>query len=148
MYHLKKHYGSVLSFVQKERLHWDSVSPSGREPFEDATDLKILYNDWPYGLDPDVTHLVVWVKFLLEDDPDTGFLTPEHYRLIDDFVQKTFCGKDGLPGDKVIWFKNWKSLKSVHALEHFHVMLYQAPTEFLARITSNDRPMCEVVNEV
>lgn len=148
MYHLKKQYGSVLSFVQNERLCWGSVVPSGKAPFEDATDLKIIYNDWPYGIDPDVTHLVVWVKFILEDDPETGFLTPEHHQLIENYVQKTFCSEDGLQRDNVIWFKNWKSLKSVHALEHFHVMLYQAPATFLERITENDRPMCEVVNEL
>lgn len=148
MYHLKRHYGSVLSFVQQERLHWESITPSGRAPFEDSTDLTILYNDWPYGIDPDVTHLVVWVKFVLEDDPVTGFLTPASHRLIDNFVQQTFCGQDGLPSKRVIWFKNWNSLKSVHALEHFHVMLYKAPADLLTRITNNDRPMCEVVEEL
>lgn len=145
MYHLKKNYGSVLTFVQKERLHWDSVTPSGKQPFEDPTDLTVLYNDWPYGIDPEITHLVVWVKFILEDDSETGFLTAKSYQLIDDFVQQTFCGKEGIPSNRVIWFKNWTSLKSVHALEHFHVMLYQAPADVLARITNNDRPMCDVV---
>lgn len=148
MYDLKKHYGSVLAFVQKERLCWSSVCPSGKAPFEEATDLRIIYNDWPYGIDPDVTHLVVWVKFNLEDDPETGLLTPEHHRLIDDYVQKTFCGIDGLQRDQVIWFKNWKQLKSVHALEHFHVMLYQAPSAFLDRITGNDKPMYQVINDL
>lgn len=148
MYHLKKQHGSVLSFVQKERLCWNSISPSGKAPFEEATDLRIIYNDWPYGIDPDVIHLVVWLKFDLEDDPETGLLTPEHHQLIDDYVQKTFCSKDGLQRDKVIWFRNWKSLKSVHALDHVHVMLYQAPAAFLDRITGNDKPMCEVVNDL
>lgn len=148
MYYLRKQYGSVLTFVQKERLCWGSVSPSGKAPFEDATDVRILYNDWPYGIDPNVTHLVVWVKFILEDDPETGFSTPEHHQLIENYVQATFCGQDGLERENVIWFKNWKSLKSVHALEHFHVMLYKAPVTFLDRITGSDRPMCEVVNEL
>lgn len=148
MFHLKKSYGSVLAFVQRERLRWDLITPSGAAPFENADDYRILYNDWPYGIDPDITHLVVWVKFLLEDDPETGFLTTESHELVEDFVQRAFCGKDGLDRDKVIWFKNWKSLKSVHALEHFHVMVYQAPAAFLSKITGDDKPMCEIVEDL
>lgn len=112
-------------------------------PFANAADYTILYNDWPYGIDPDITHLVVWTKFLLEDDPETGFLTRESHKLIDDFVTRTFCTSDGINRDNLIWFKNWKSLKSVHALEHFHVMLYQASPEFLKRITNDDTPMSQ-----
>jgi hypothetical protein len=31
----------------------------------------------------------------------------------------------------VIWFKNWKSLKSVQAVEHFHVMLFDPEPSFV-----------------
>ena len=31
--------------------------------------MRILYNDWPYGLVDGIVHLVVWTKFDLEDDP-------------------------------------------------------------------------------
>jgi len=40
----------------------------------------------------------------------------------------------------VIWFKNWRSLKSVQAVEHFHVMLYDPGLEFVRRITNGDVP--------
>ena len=42
-----------------------------------------------------------------------------------------------------MWFKNWKSLKSVHAVEHFHVMLYRPDAVFLREITNGDVPMTE-----
>lgn len=148
MFKLKRQYGSVLSFVQQERLHWDSISPSAEPLFTNPADYKILYNDWPYGIDRDITHLVVWTKFLLDDDPVTGFLTAEHNDLIDDFVQRTFCTEDGISRENLIWFKNWKSLKSVHALEHFHIMLYRASPEFLEMITSGDKPMSEMVSDL
>lgn len=148
MYKLKQEYGSVLTFIQQKRLYWESTSPSRSLPFTDATEYKILYNDWPYGLDRDITHLVVWTKFLLEDDPATGFLTTEYHSLIEDFVARTFCTQDGISRDKLIWFKNWGSIKSVHALEHFHVMLYKAPTTFLQRITNNDKPMSAVMGDL
>ena len=65
--------------------------------------------------------------------------------MLEDFVSRTFCGEtaDAVPREHVVWFRNWKSLKSVHALEHFHVMLFKAPKEFLAKITEGDRRMAE-----
>lgn len=148
MFKLKQQWGSVLSFVQHSRLHWDSISPSSAPLFTNPTDYKILYNDWPYGIDPNITHLVVWTKFLLENDPDTGLLSPDYHELLESFVQKNFCGECGIARENVIWFQNWKSLKSVHALEHFHIMLYQAPQDFLKRITDDDKPMSEIVDDV
>jgi len=41
---------------------------------------------------------------------------------------------------QVAWFKNWKSLKSVHAVEHFHVMLYDPDMAFIHEITNGDVP--------
>jgi hypothetical protein len=159
MHELKQRYGSVMAFVQNERLHWDSTMPSGDEPFTNPTDYKILYNDWPYGIDHDIIHLVVWCKFPLKDDPLTDDLTPEARQEIEDFVCTTFCGvEDGIPRDRLIWFKNWSRLKSIHALgmlpnietclwsemltelEHFHIMLYRPSEDFVQKITNGDRP--------
>ena len=104
-----------------------------------AEDIKILYNDWPYGIDADIVHLVVWTKFELDDDPDTGLSTAESQKQIHDYVQRTFASKV----KELVWFKNWKSLKSVHAVEHFHVMLYKPDAAFLRDITKGDVPMTE-----
>jgi len=101
--------------------------------------MKILYNDWPYGIDDKIVHLVVWTKFELEDDAVTGLSTPESRQQIDAFVQKTFGAR--LPPANFAWFKNWKSLKSVHAVEHFHVMLYDPDADFVRDITNGDVPM-------
>jgi hypothetical protein len=102
-----------MNFMVNVRLQWTDMIPKGR-PFEDSSDIKILYNDWPYGIDPDIVHLVVWTKFELEDDPDTGLSTPESQREIGEYVQKTF----GRRTSDLVWFKNWKSLKSVHATSY------------------------------
>lgn len=111
-------------------------------------DIKILRNDWPYGIDSRIIHLVVWTKFELQAGPvsssnPTGDLTPEARKQINDYVNKTFvsvCGKEN-----VIWFKNWSSLKSIHAVEHFHVMLFDPNMEFVKRITGSDVPLAEKV---
>ncbi|PGH08691.1 hypothetical protein AJ80_07812 [Polytolypa hystricis UAMH7299] len=137
---IKSTYGSVLKFVVSERLGWgeDDLKPTGARPFEHPNDLKIVYNDWPYAIDTDIVHLVVWTKFELEDDPATDDLTPQARREIDDWVQRTFRSK--IPAENVIWFKNWKSLKSIHSIEHFHVMLRQPDMEVVKEITNGDVP--------
>lgn len=135
---LIKEYGSIMKFMLNVRLQWKDMVPKGR-PFDDPSDIKILFNDWPYGIDPDIVHLVVWTKFELEDDPDTGLSTPESRQEIEEYVQRTF----GTRASEFCWFKNWKSLKSVHAVEHFHVMLYKPDKQFLSDITGGDVPMTD-----
>ncbi|KAI9707961.1 MAG: hypothetical protein M1820_004380 [Bogoriella megaspora] len=139
---IKREYGSVMNFVLKERLRWTDLTPSG-PPFTNPDDYKILYNDWPYGVDPKIIHLVIWTKFDLEDDPETDDLTPKARQEIDEFVRETFCSR--VPSERVIWFKNWRSLKSVHAVEHFHVMLCDPDPRFVEEITGGDVPLAEKV---
>ncbi|KIW19266.1 hypothetical protein PV08_03560 [Exophiala spinifera] len=115
IYYLKKEHGSVLEYVKEFRLKWEDITPSGKPPFEDASDWKILYNDWPYYVEEDITHLVVWTKFTIDEDEQTGLVTPEGTRQIEEFIQRTFLRK-GVTRERIVWFKNWKSLKSVHAL--------------------------------
>ncbi|KAH0033400.1 hypothetical protein KCU78_g2499, partial [Aureobasidium melanogenum] len=55
---LKEQYGSVMNFVMTERLRWQDLVPQG-EPFSNPDDIKILLNDWPYGIDTRIVHLVV-----------------------------------------------------------------------------------------
>lgn len=142
---LVRNYGSIMDFVLKERLKWDDLTPRG-SPFTNPEDIKILHNDWPYGVDERIVHLVVWTKFELEDDPATDDLTPEARQMIDDYVEKTFRSR--VNAEQVIWFKNWKSLKSVHAVEHFHVMLYDPDLAFIEEITHGDVPLSKKAPEV
>ena len=44
-------------------------------------------------------HLVVWTKFVLEDDPETNDLTPKMRKEIDEYVDKTF--RTRVPSDNV-----------------------------------------------
>lgn len=64
-------------------------------------DIKILQNDWPYGIDPQIVHLVIWTKFPLHESPPAATattndnLTPAMRARIDAFVEKTFVKKMG-----------------------------------------------------
>ena len=146
---LIKEYGSVMDFVMQERLKWTDLTPKGG-PFQHPDDYKILYNDWPYGIDTRIVHLVIWTKFELQSVPITsenplGDLTTEAREQIQDFVDKVFvkqCGREN-----VIWFKNWSALKSIHAIEHFHVMLLDPDPVFVRKVTEGDVPMLDKVGK-
>ncbi|KAL7817812.1 hypothetical protein V8C26DRAFT_62513 [Trichoderma gracile] len=141
-YRLARTHGSIADFVLRERLRWDvPVVPRGKAPFQCADDVKILFNDWPYGLDKRIVHLVVWTKFELKASSATGDLTDEARKEIDDFVAKTFRSR--MPDNQVMWFKNWAALKSIHAVEHFHVMLFDPDPEFIKEVTNGDVPQCD-----
>ncbi|KAF3358272.1 Putative endo-1,3(4)-beta-glucanase 2 [Verticillium dahliae VDG1] len=128
-----------MNFVLKYRLGWQApIIPRGR-PFEYEEDLKVLHNDWPYGIDPRIKHLIVWTKFDLEEDPETGDLSDETRRKVDGYVNEAF--RAHMPEDTVIWFRNWSSLKSIHAVEHFHVMLFDPPEGFIQQVTGGDIPL-------
>lgn len=88
---LKQDYGSVMNFILTQRLCWTlPITPRGR-PFELDDDIKVLRNDWPYGIDKRIVHLVVWTKFALEDDVETGDLTDTARAEVDAYVAKAFA---------------------------------------------------------
>lgn len=94
----KRTHGSVKNYILKERLHWSDLNAKAG-PFVDADDFRILHNDWPYGIDPQIVHLVVWTKFSLPEDAATGELTAEGRALVDEFVGKTFLRE--MPRERV-----------------------------------------------
>lgn len=93
-----------MNFVLKERLGWDGedgMKPEGR-PFEKEEDIKVLWNDWPYGIDERIVHLVVWTKFELEDDLETNDLTDQTRGEIEKYVEEKFrrrCGSENVSYD-------------------------------------------------
>ena len=144
----KATYGVITNFVLQERLHWQPLSGcnpdngpvftcEGDVPFSHTADWKILRNDWPYGITPGISHLIVWSKIRLEDEKPEGFLTPESIKLVEAFVRETFVHpllKDASlvdAKDRVLWFRNWTGLQSVRGLEHVHVLLRDVPTHML-----------------
>jgi len=88
---LRQDYGSIVNYILTHRLHWPYPIAARGKPFEFDDDIKILWNDWPYGIDTRIVHLVVWTKFDIEEDPVTGDLTNEARAEIDNFVRKTFA---------------------------------------------------------
>lgn len=136
----KASYGSMTNYLLIHRLPkaWGSppFTPASSVPFNDKSDYSILINDWPYGLTPDITHIVVWSRTVIETNPETGDMTMESRQVVSDFVKRSFVDKLGPDGEaQVLWFKNWVALQSVRALEHIHVMVKGASQKLLEEWT-------------
>ena len=133
----------MVNYVSQERLHWgptaSGVPPRNPVNFADEADYKILLNDWPYGCDGGIYHLVVWMKTKLPVNPKDGSLVEESRQIIEKFVDRVFRkpleGNGDGERDKVLWFKNWTALQSVAALEHFHVLVRDVGEDQLVQWT-------------
>ena len=152
---IKAQYGSMNNYITKERLQW-TVLPSSQlgrlvfevrnsTPFADSEDYKIAWNDWPYGsLEPNVKHLIVWLKKPLKSDSRTGrFLEPE-IRVVQNFVDQMFLApmaERGIAKDKLRWYKNGFDLQSVNAIDHFHVLVKGVPDDLLKQWTGEEEPV-------
>jgi len=123
----------MSNYLIQHRLPWGSppFTSVSTIPFANPQDYKVLLNDWPYGLTPDVTHIVVWSKTPIPTDEKTGHVTEESRGIICEFVHKTFAERLNGDSGRVVWFKNWVALQSVRALEHIHVMVRDASKEDL-----------------
>ena len=134
-------WGSTSNFLLKKRLCWEyKESHDGPQfevkdstPFANSADYKVLRNDWPYGLAPDISHIIVWLKTPIAVKKDDGTITDESKELIEAFVDKTFGQqmRKEVGEDRVLWFKNQWRLQSVRSLEHIHVLVRGAPAHLI-----------------
>lgn len=91
----------------------------------------MLTNDWPYGFESGITHLVVWTKTPIQTDEIRGDVTMPSRQIIEDFVRRYFVADLEQGEERVQWFKNWVSLQSVRGLDHIHVLVKDAPKELI-----------------
>ncbi|PHH82359.1 hypothetical protein CDD82_6261 [Ophiocordyceps australis] len=132
----KAEYGTMTAYIVANLLpkSWGQppFTPESDIPFANASDYKILLNDWPYGMEPDIKHLVVWTRTLIPTDPATGDMTLQSRAVVADFVKRKFADTLGPGGeDQVLWFKNWVALQSVRTLEHIHVLVRRVDDEMI-----------------
>ncbi|TVY20459.1 N-acetylglucosamine-induced protein 1 [Lachnellula arida] len=129
---IKTQYGSTTAYLIQHRLPWGPppFTYTSPIPFRCPSDYKILLNDWPYGVEDDITHIVVWSKTPIATN-EAGDVTEESRRVIEGFVGRVFAERVGKEKGSVIWFKNWAQLQSVRALEHIHVLVRNATGEDL-----------------
>lgn len=135
----------------KERLNWTpkndqpvtahSFTHHSTVPFQDSRDYAILLNDWPYGFEPGIKHILIWSRTPIAVDDAQGDVTPESRRVIEEFVEGHFVLELAREArissadarQRVMWFKNWVSLQSVRGVDHVHVLVKDAPETLLQR---------------
>ncbi|KAJ1982562.1 hypothetical protein H4R34_001670 [Dimargaris verticillata] len=105
-------HGGTAQFVAQHRLHWDlnQVQSQADAPF-DPQETCILPNDFPYALEADIRHLVLWSKRPLRMDDQVV-----HQHLVLRY-----------PGHEIMFFIHSPTLQSVPALPHGHVFVYKRP---------------------
>ncbi|KAK9370126.1 hypothetical protein V1509DRAFT_402181 [Lipomyces kononenkoae] len=130
-----KQHGSVANFVLFERLNWGPdpalAQPISKELFEVRDDYKILMNDFPYGFEDGIIHLVIWTKNPIpkaETGSPTADIIPEVRQKIMTFVD-TVRDSLAMKSDDILWFKNWAALQSVREIDHFHILLNKPPVD-------------------
>lgn len=130
----KEQHGGTMQFILKEKLQWPTpVAPTNPKFLADPADVKILLNDFPYGVESNITHFVVWLRAKIPEEAN-GILSADVRARISEFVKLTFQDYFGLEPDQVVWFKNWSALQSVTELEHFHVMVQNAPADKISAL--------------
>ncbi|KAG5982168.1 hypothetical protein E4U55_002238 [Claviceps digitariae] len=137
-------YGSTTQYLLANRLpsSWGQPPFTSESdiPFDKTSDYRVLLNDWPYGLERNITHLVVWTRTRIPIQDEEGDMTAESRALVGGFVRRYFADAlDGYGGQRVLWFRNWGALQSVRALEHIHVLVRDVDDEMLERWTG-ERP--------
>lgn len=149
-----------MVFVMQNRLKWQPSTTSTPEtglifdfedpvPFKSSNDYKIMPNDWPYGLDEGISHLIVWLKNRLEIQPPHGDMTQSARKQVEAFVEEKFVKPIAeLTGstDSVLWFKNWVALQSVPGIDHVHVLVRNVSTDFInQQWTHGEEPLQNLV---
>lgn len=101
--------------------------------FENADDLKIIHNDFPYYLEDNITHLCVWSKQPIKSDPSSvlGDISPETRAIVEKYVCDKFVTQLGIPREDLVWFRNWEALQSVKEISHIHVLIRNMTSEQL-----------------
>ncbi|KAG5925357.1 hypothetical protein E4U42_004392 [Claviceps africana] len=137
-------YGSMTQYLLANRLPrtWGQppFTPESHIPFAETSDYRVLLNDWPYGLERNIIHFVVWTRTPIPTEDEEGDMTPESRALVAAFATRYFVDALGQDGEqRVLCFKNWVALQSVRALEHIHVLVKDVDDDVLERWTG-DRP--------
>ncbi|KAH3682375.1 hypothetical protein WICPIJ_006661 [Wickerhamomyces pijperi] len=113
-----------------------ALKPSSDKLFNHPDDIKITMNRFPYNFTSDITHLLVWTKLPIPNDPSSpiGDISPQTRQIIDTFLEKQFVRNHGLPKENILWFRNWSELQSIKQFSHIHVLIKDLKADKLREI--------------
>ncbi|KAJ1659363.1 hypothetical protein IWQ61_001548 [Dispira simplex] len=108
--HYDEYYGGIVNYVLTQRLKWSLDELRQLQHTLDPTRFypehtQLLPNDFPYTLEPEITHDVLWSKMPLNmDHPD-----------LKAYLHRLFPDKD------ILFMIHTPALQSVGAVPHGHV---------------------------
>ena len=73
-----------------------------------------MKNNFPYALENDIDHLVIWSKHVLQQPEGYFGITPENFKICNDFVESYFAD---IPKENIVWFRNFGNFRSVKKVE-------------------------------
>lgn len=131
---LKRQGTTIQDYLVRHELEWADVQIPDHKLFTVKDDIKVMYNKFPYYFEDNVTHLCVWTKVPIPNDPNsaTGDISAYTRAVIDTFVRKLF------PNSQLVWFRNWAALQLVRAISHCHVIIKDVDPKLLARALAGD----------
>ncbi|ODV63071.1 Htc1p ASCRUDRAFT_126905 [Ascoidea rubescens DSM 1968] len=128
-----------------------------------SEDTLILPNHFPYNLEQNIKHLVVWSKILIKsieeeneendkpieknqtpiNDNTTQFQIPgdislRNKSIIHKYIVKTFHKKHHIKEENILWFRNFNHLQSIKTLSHIHVLVKDVPSHTLDAILETE----------
>lgn len=94
-------------------------------PFANTEDVYISMNEFPYFIKEKTLHLLIWVKFPMPPDPtsEIGDIDDNTKAVIDKYIRRNFIEILGIPGDKLLWWKNYTVVQSIKTIPHIHVLV-------------------------
>lgn len=133
---------SIVEYIIKHCLKWTDenddidITPSSNLLFTDASDIRIILNDFPYNFEPNVTHICVWSKLKIKSDPNSpvGDINEPTRSLLNRYVIKNFQDRFKLKEEDVMWFRNFPAIQSVSELSHIHILLRDFDQDLLKSI--------------
>ncbi|TID12951.1 hypothetical protein CANINC_005050 [Pichia inconspicua] len=101
------------------------IKPEDTRPFCNPHDVCITLNDFPYYIAGKTLHMLVWVKFPMDPDPNSpiGDIDNSMKDIIEQYVRATFVKHAGVNRDDLIWWKNYAAIQSIKTIPHVHVLV-------------------------
>ncbi|KAJ1980273.1 hypothetical protein H4R35_001189 [Dimargaris xerosporica] len=108
----QENHGGIAQYIVQHRLHWDlsQVQCQADAPF-DPHETCILPNDFPYALEANIHHLVLWSKRPLR----------MNNKALHQYLAQCY------PDHEILFFIHNPALQSVPALPRGHVFIYKKP---------------------
>lgn len=138
-------FEQVLTKLEWTQSDINTARASHRDLLTSTEDIALRVNDFPYYIEADIVHLVVWSKLNIpiDETSKSGDMTPAARDRINQWIEQCFVTNMafGIPRQNITWFKNWAALQSIPKLAHIHLMVRGLPATQLERVLGDKQSL-------